>query len=159
MADLGTLAMLDQGREAEVVLTRSGTKTVLDNHEFLPRFLTCARQDASSSSSLPTTPTSIFASPCHPATVLPSPSRESPAPLLRTGGASSSDNAKNWATSLPALSAIVDYLLPLRSYVLELNKYLAPDSRIEICKLSVGDRLPFAAASSDHLIFLCTFIT
>jgi len=66
-----------------------------------------------------------------------------------------------WAgyVAVPSDAPLMDYLKPLRSYVLELNKYLAPDSRIEICKLSVGDRLPFAAASSDHLIFLCTFIT
>ena len=60
---------------------------------------------------------------------------------------------------VPPNAPLMDYLKPLRSYVLELNKYLAPYSRIEICKLSVGDGLPFAAASSDHLIFLCTFIT
>ena len=46
-----------------------------------------------------------ISSSCHPATVLPSPSRESPAPLLRTRGTSSSVDAKNWATSLPTLSA------------------------------------------------------
>ena len=72
LADLGTLAMLDQSREAKVVLTRSGTKTVLDQHDFLPRFLSCARQAASSSSSLLPAPTFVFALLCHPATVFPS---------------------------------------------------------------------------------------
>jgi len=38
---------------------------------------------------------------------------------------------------VPPDAPLMDYLKPLRSYVLELNKYLAPDSRIEICKLSV----------------------
>ncbi|XP_027930159.1 uncharacterized protein LOC114186303 [Vigna unguiculata] len=43
----------------------------------------------------------MFASPCHPATVLPSPSRESRHHCCEQGHFT----AKNWATSLPALSA------------------------------------------------------
>ena len=33
----------------------------------------------------------------------------------------------------------MDYIKPLRGHVMELNKYLAQDSRIEICQLPVGD--------------------
>ena len=46
-----------------------------------------------------------------------------------------------WAGSVAASpdAPFIDYIKPLRGYVMELNKYLAQDSRIEICQLPVGD--------------------
>nr|WMX26877.1 caffeoyl coenzyme A O-methyltransferase [Vigna unguiculata] len=60
--------------------------------------------------------------------------------LVKVGGLIGYDNTL-WAGSVaaPPDAPLMDYVKPLRSYVLELNKYLAQDSRIEICQLSVGD--------------------
>lgn len=60
--------------------------------------------------------------------------------LVKVGGLIGYDNTL-WAGSVaaPPDAPLMDYVKPLRIYVLELNKYLAQDSRIEICQLSVGD--------------------
>ncbi|CAJ1942839.1 unnamed protein product [Sphenostylis stenocarpa] len=60
--------------------------------------------------------------------------------LVKVGGLIGYDNTL-WAGSVvaPPDAPMMDYIKPLRSYVMELNKYLAQDSRIEICQLPVGD--------------------
>nr|XP_007155910.1 hypothetical protein PHAVU_003G242400g [Phaseolus vulgaris]ESW27904.1 hypothetical protein PHAVU_003G242400g [Phaseolus vulgaris] len=60
--------------------------------------------------------------------------------LVKVGGLIGYDNTL-WAGSVAASpdAPFMDYIKPLRGYVMELNKYLAQDSRIEICQLPVGD--------------------
>jgi len=60
--------------------------------------------------------------------------------LVKIGGLIGYDNTL-WAGSVaaPPDAPLMDYIKPLRGHVMELNKYLAQDSRIEICQLPVGD--------------------
>ncbi|KAK7386426.1 hypothetical protein VNO78_26649 [Psophocarpus tetragonolobus] len=60
--------------------------------------------------------------------------------LVKVGGLIGYDNTL-WAGSVaaPPDAPFMDYIKPLRGFVIELNKYLAQDSRIEICQLPVGD--------------------
>ncbi|XP_058735508.1 caffeoyl-CoA O-methyltransferase 5-like [Vicia villosa] len=60
--------------------------------------------------------------------------------LVKIGGLIGYDNTL-WSGSVaaPADAPMLDYIKRLRGYVIELNKYLAQDSRIEICQLPVGD--------------------
>jgi len=60
--------------------------------------------------------------------------------LVKVGGLIGYDNTL-WAGSVaaPPDAPLMDYVKPLRGYVMELNTYLAQDSRIEICQLPVGD--------------------
>ncbi|CAI8583048.1 unnamed protein product [Vicia faba] len=60
--------------------------------------------------------------------------------LVKVGGLIGYDNTL-WSGSVAASSnaPMLDYIKRLRGYVIELNKYLAHDSRIEICQLPVGD--------------------
>ncbi|XP_027347194.1 caffeoyl-CoA O-methyltransferase-like [Abrus precatorius] len=60
--------------------------------------------------------------------------------LVKIGGVIGYDNTL-WGGSVvaPPDAPLMDYIQHYRSYVMELNKYLAQDSRIEICQLPVGD--------------------
>ncbi|WVZ24951.1 hypothetical protein V8G54_003495 [Vigna mungo] len=60
--------------------------------------------------------------------------------LVKVGGMIGYDNTL-WAGSVavPPDAPMMDYVKPLRGYVMEFNKYLAQDTRIEICQLPVGD--------------------
>ncbi|KAK7346982.1 hypothetical protein VNO80_21506 [Phaseolus coccineus] len=60
--------------------------------------------------------------------------------LVKVGGLIGYDNTL-WAGSVAAShdALLMDYIKLLRGYVMELNIYLAQDSRIEICQLPVGD--------------------
>ncbi|XP_047181945.1 caffeoyl-CoA O-methyltransferase 1-like [Vigna umbellata] len=60
--------------------------------------------------------------------------------LVKVGGLIGYDNTL-WAGSVaaPPDAPLMDYVKPLRGYVMEFNKYVAQDSRIEICQLPVGD--------------------
>ncbi|CAI8609282.1 unnamed protein product [Vicia faba] len=60
--------------------------------------------------------------------------------LVKVGGLIGYDNTL-WSGSVaaPSDAPMLDYIKRLRDYVIELNKYLAHDSRIEICQLPVGD--------------------
>ena len=60
--------------------------------------------------------------------------------LVKIGGLIGYDNTL-WCGSVaaPPDAPMMDYVKRLRGYVIELNKYLAQDSRIEICQLPVGD--------------------
>ncbi|XP_020208652.1 caffeoyl-CoA O-methyltransferase 5 isoform X1 [Cajanus cajan] len=60
--------------------------------------------------------------------------------LVKIGGVIGYDNTL-WGGSVaaPPDAPMMDYIKPLRGHVIELNKYLAQDSRIEICQLPVGD--------------------
>ncbi|XP_061355614.1 caffeoyl-CoA O-methyltransferase 5-like [Gastrolobium bilobum] len=60
--------------------------------------------------------------------------------LVKVGGLIGYDNTL-WNGSVVASpdAPMKDYIKHYRPYVIELNKYLAHDSRIEICQLPVGD--------------------
>ncbi|XP_014507375.1 caffeoyl-CoA O-methyltransferase 5 [Vigna radiata var. radiata] len=60
--------------------------------------------------------------------------------LVKVGGLIGYDNTL-WAGSVaaPPDAPMMDYVKPLRGYVMEFNKYLSQDTRIEICQLPVGD--------------------
>ncbi|WVZ24950.1 hypothetical protein V8G54_003494 [Vigna mungo] len=60
--------------------------------------------------------------------------------LVKVGGMIGYDNTL-WAGSVavPPDAPMMDYVKPLRGYVMEFNKYLAQDTRIEICQLPVVD--------------------
>ena len=60
--------------------------------------------------------------------------------LVKVGGLIGYDNTLwNGSVVAPPDAPLMDYVKHYRSYVMELNKYLAHDSRIEICQLPVGD--------------------
>ncbi|KAK7331056.1 hypothetical protein VNO77_25267 [Canavalia gladiata] len=60
--------------------------------------------------------------------------------LVRIGGLIGYDNTLwNGSVVAPPDAPLAGYIRRLRGHVLELNKYLAQDSRIEICQLPVGD--------------------
>ncbi|CAL0312817.1 unnamed protein product [Lupinus luteus] len=60
--------------------------------------------------------------------------------LVKVGGLIGYDNTL-WGGSVvaPPDAPLKDYIKHFRGFILELNKYLANDSRIEICQLPVGD--------------------
>ncbi|XP_027347195.1 caffeoyl-CoA O-methyltransferase 5-like [Abrus precatorius] len=60
--------------------------------------------------------------------------------LVKIGGLIAYDNTL-WGGSVvaPPDAPLMDYIKRCRGHVMELNKYLAQDSRIEICQLPVGD--------------------
>ncbi|GAU32022.1 hypothetical protein TSUD_158130 [Trifolium subterraneum] len=60
--------------------------------------------------------------------------------LVKVGGLIGYDNTL-WSGSVaaPPDAPMLDYVSELRDHVIEFNKYLAQDSRIEICQLPVGD--------------------
>ncbi|XP_058765861.1 caffeoyl-CoA O-methyltransferase 2-like [Vicia villosa] len=60
--------------------------------------------------------------------------------LVKIGGLIGYDNTL-WSGSVvaPSDAPMLDNIKRLRGYVIEFNKYLAHDSRIEICQLPVGD--------------------
>lgn len=59
--------------------------------------------------------------------------------LVKIGGLIGYDNTLwNGSVVAPPDAPLMDYIRHYRGYVLELNKYLAQDSRIEICQLSGG---------------------
>ena len=60
--------------------------------------------------------------------------------LVKVGGLIGYDNTL-WSGSMvaPPDAPMPDFIRNLRGYVIELNKHLAQDLRIEICQLSVGD--------------------
>ncbi|KAK7331057.1 hypothetical protein VNO77_25268 [Canavalia gladiata] len=60
--------------------------------------------------------------------------------LVKVGGMIAYDNTL-WAGSVvaPPDAPLMDYIKHGRGYLMELNKYVAQDSRIEICQLPVGD--------------------
>ncbi|XP_058735531.1 caffeoyl-CoA O-methyltransferase-like [Vicia villosa] len=60
--------------------------------------------------------------------------------LVKIGGLIGYDNTL-WSGSVaaPADAPMNDLIRSLRDYVIEFNKYIAKDSRVEICQLSVGD--------------------
>ncbi|OIW09715.1 hypothetical protein TanjilG_21241 [Lupinus angustifolius] len=60
--------------------------------------------------------------------------------LVKVGGLIGYDNTL-WGGSVvaPPDAPLKDYIIHFRGFILELNKYLANDSRIEICQLPVGD--------------------
>ncbi|MED6135990.1 Caffeoyl-CoA O-methyltransferase 1, variant 2 [Stylosanthes scabra] len=64
--------------------------------------------------------------------------------LVKVGGLIGYDNTL-WSGSVasPPDAPMMDYVKEFRSYLVELNKYLAHDSRIEICQLPVGDGIMF----------------
>ncbi|XP_015955382.1 caffeoyl-CoA O-methyltransferase 5 [Arachis duranensis] len=60
--------------------------------------------------------------------------------LVRVGGLIGYDNTLwSGAVARPPDAPMLDYVKQFRSYVIEVNKYLAHDSRIEICQIPVGD--------------------
>ncbi|KAK7251021.1 hypothetical protein RIF29_33882 [Crotalaria pallida] len=60
--------------------------------------------------------------------------------LVKVGGLIGYDNTL-WGGSVvaPPDAPLKDYIKVFRGHIMELNKYLASDSRIEICQLPVGD--------------------
>ncbi|PNX84088.1 caffeoyl-CoA 3-O-methyltransferase [Trifolium pratense] len=60
--------------------------------------------------------------------------------LVKVGGLIGYDNTL-WTGSvaLPPDAPMLEFIRGYRDYVIELNKYLAQDSRVEICQLTVGD--------------------
>jgi len=60
--------------------------------------------------------------------------------LVKIGGLIGYDNTL-WSGSVvaPPDAPMMDYIKHFRGYVIEFNKYLAQDSRIEICQLPIGD--------------------
>ncbi|CAJ2635392.1 unnamed protein product [Trifolium pratense] len=60
--------------------------------------------------------------------------------LVKVGGLIGYDNTL-WTGSvaLPDDAPMLEFIRNYRGYVIEVNKYLAQDSRIEICQLAVGD--------------------
>jgi len=60
--------------------------------------------------------------------------------LVKIGGLIGYDNTL-WTGSVaaPPDAPMRDYIKYYRGYVIELNSYLAEDSRVEICQLPVGD--------------------
>ncbi|KAL2333354.1 hypothetical protein Fmac_014567 [Flemingia macrophylla] len=60
--------------------------------------------------------------------------------LVKIGGVIGYDNTL-WAGSVaaPTDAPKMGFFQPLRGFVIELNKYLAQDSRIEICQIPIGD--------------------
>lgn len=60
--------------------------------------------------------------------------------LVKVGGLIGYDNTLwNGSVVAPPDAPLMDYIKHSRGYIMELNKYLAHDSRIEICQLPVGD--------------------
>ena len=60
--------------------------------------------------------------------------------LVKVGGLIGYDNTLwNGSVAASADAPLPEYLIYYRQFVLELNKALAVDPRIEICMLSVGD--------------------
>ena len=60
--------------------------------------------------------------------------------LVKVGGLIGYDNTLwNGSVVAPPDAPMNDYIKHYRGFVMELNKYLAADSRIEICQLPVGD--------------------
>ncbi|KAE8007989.1 hypothetical protein FH972_004539 [Carpinus fangiana] len=60
--------------------------------------------------------------------------------LVKVGGLIGYDNTLwNGSVAAPVDAPLPEYLIYYRQFVLELNKALAVDPRIEICMLSVGD--------------------
>ncbi|TKY55699.1 Caffeoyl-CoA O-methyltransferase [Spatholobus suberectus] len=68
--------------------------------------------------------------------------------LVKVGGLIGYDNTL-WGGSVaaPPDAPLLDYMKPNRAYFIELNKYLAQDSRIEICQLPVGDGITLCRRS------------
>ncbi|KEH31473.1 putative caffeoyl-CoA O-methyltransferase [Medicago truncatula] len=60
--------------------------------------------------------------------------------LVKVGGLIGYDNTL-WSGSVaaPPDAPMMDFIRNLRGYVIEFNKHLAQDSRIEICQLSIAD--------------------
>ncbi|KAK2410823.1 caffeoyl-CoA O-methyltransferase [Trifolium repens] len=60
--------------------------------------------------------------------------------LVRVGGLIGYDNTL-WSGSVavPPDTPMLEFIRNFRDHVIEVNKYLAQDSRIEICQLTVGD--------------------
>jgi caffeoyl-CoA O-methyltransferase len=60
--------------------------------------------------------------------------------LVKVGGLIGYDNTL-WFGSVaaPDDAPMLDFVKRLRGHVIEINKYLANDSRVEICQLPVGD--------------------
>jgi caffeoyl-CoA O-methyltransferase len=60
--------------------------------------------------------------------------------LVKVGGLIGYDNTL-WSGSVavPSDAPMMDFIRNLRGYVIEFNKHLAQDSRIEICQLSIAD--------------------
>lgn len=60
--------------------------------------------------------------------------------LVKVGGLIGYDNTL-WfgSVAVPDDAPMLDFVKRLRGHVIELNKYLAKDSRVEICQLPVGD--------------------
>ncbi|CAK8562428.1 unnamed protein product [Lathyrus sativus] len=69
--------------------------------------------------------------------------------LVKIGGLIGYDNTL-WSGSVvaPPDAPMMDYIKRLRGHVIELNKYLAQDSRIEICQLPVGDGITLCRRTS-----------
>ncbi|GAU24745.1 hypothetical protein TSUD_355740 [Trifolium subterraneum] len=60
--------------------------------------------------------------------------------LVKVGGLIGYDNTLwNGTVVLPPDAPMLEFIRGYRGYVIELNKYLAQDSRIEICQLPVAD--------------------
>ncbi|KAJ1389104.1 S-adenosyl-L-methionine-dependent methyltransferase [Sesbania bispinosa] len=60
--------------------------------------------------------------------------------LVKVGGLIGYDNTLwNGSVAEPPDAPMLDYIKHCRGHLMELNKYLAADSRIEICQLPVGD--------------------
>lgn len=77
--------------------------------------------------------------------------------LVKIGGLIGYDNTL-WGGSVaaPPHAAMMDIIRSLQDYVIEFNKYIAKDLRIEICQLSVGDGITLCRRISwsllcDHL--------
>jgi caffeoyl-CoA O-methyltransferase len=64
--------------------------------------------------------------------------------LVKVGGLIGYDNTL-WSGSvaLPPDAPMLEIIRNYRGHVVEVNKYLAQDSRIEICQLTVGDGITF----------------
>ena len=60
--------------------------------------------------------------------------------LVKVGGVIGYDNTLwNGSVADPPEKPQLDYIKYYRDFVLELNKFLANDSRVEICQLPIGD--------------------
>jgi caffeoyl-CoA O-methyltransferase len=73
--------------------------------------------------------------------------------LVKVGGLIGYDNTL-WSGSVaaPPDAPMLDYIRHMRDHVIELNKYLAQDSRIDICQLPVGDGITLCRRTNWFLL-------